>query len=243
METPKRKRSRLPKDAARAHYVAIGSMAVLEQIRTDAAALDDAAIAVGPFARIDAGAVAARDGKTRGSITNLFGSQAAFQVEVMQAALDADLLEIPCPDPAGFADAEAWVDAFFEAQAARGPRHGADPEMSYACLWALWLGSVPYGLWSERIAGPAMEEFMRSVVGIEAALGAAVAHFGLRLRPDGSLADLALATASVIEGVWLNQCLTARHPALPGEPFQAAMQRAGRLLWRGAVEAEPPTSA
>ena len=100
METPKRKRSRLPKDAARAHYLTIGGLAVLEQIRTDAAALDRRRIAIGPFARIDAGAVAGRDGKTRGAITNLFGSQASFQVEIMQMTLDADLLEIPCPDPA-----------------------------------------------------------------------------------------------------------------------------------------------
>ena len=115
--------------------------------------------------------------------------------------------------------------------------------MSYAFLWTLWLSTVPYGLWSERIARPAMEEYARSVEGVEAAFRRAVAHFRLRLRPGTSLAELALATTSLVEGMWLNQSLTAQHPARQGEPFSDAMRRAGRLLWRGAVEAPRPTSA
>ena len=59
------------------------------------------AIAVGPFARLDANAVAAREGKTRGAITNLFGSQAAFQAETMALALNAgewvERVEFPAP--------------------------------------------------------------------------------------------------------------------------------------------------
>ena len=73
------------------------------------------AIAVGPFARLDAGAVAAHDGKTRGSITNLFGSQAAFQAETMALALNAGawIETIKYPAPRDYPDADAWVDAFF----------------------------------------------------------------------------------------------------------------------------------
>ena len=78
---PKRVRSTLSKDAARRRYIEIGELAALEQIYKDSKMLDDLAIAVGPFARLDAGAVAARDKKTRGAITNLFGSQTNFQVE------------------------------------------------------------------------------------------------------------------------------------------------------------------
>ena len=43
-----------------------------------------------------------------------------------------------------------------------------------------------------------------------------------------TLADLAGAAASLIEGAWLNQCLT--------EPDDAFLRRSGRLLWAGATE-------
>jgi hypothetical protein len=46
-------------------------------------------MAIGPFARLDAGDVAAHVGKTRGAISNAFGSQAAFQAETMALALGA----------------------------------------------------------------------------------------------------------------------------------------------------------
>ena len=77
----------------------MGQLAALQQIKRDSEALDRRSIAVGPFARLDAGAVAERDGKTRGVISHLFGSQAAFQAETMARALDAgdwiEQLELP----------------------------------------------------------------------------------------------------------------------------------------------------
>ena len=82
-------RSTLPRDEARRRYVDIGQLAALEQIKRDSERLDRRSAAVGPFARLDADAVAARDGKTRGVITHLFGSQAAFQAETMALALHA----------------------------------------------------------------------------------------------------------------------------------------------------------
>lgn len=237
-ERPRRRRSALPKEAARQRYLEIGSLEALEQIRRDAEALDATALAIGPFARLDAGAVAARDGKTRGAITNLFGSQAAYQAATMSLTIDAgEIAELAdWPAPAAFATAEAWVEALFAGQSARGPRHGGEPATSYASLWALWLGVVPYGLWSERVAAPSMEEHDRRLAQLEGIFAEALAHFGLKLREGVALIDLACGAASLVEGVWLNQCLTGAHPRSPDLPISETLVRAGRLLWAGAVE-------
>ena len=230
-------RSTLPRDAARRRYVEIGELAALEQIRRDSEALDEHAIAVGPFARLDANAVAARDGKTRGAITNLFGSQAAFQAETMALALSAgDWIErVELPDPAGFDSAADWLDALLAGESERGPRHDAEPAASYGMLWALWLSAVPYGLWSERVSAPSMEEHAQWVAQLEAALAGALEHFGVALRDDTTVNDVACACASLVEGVWLNQCLTTRHPFRAAEPVGEVLRRGGRLLWRGAT--------
>ncbi len=224
-------RSTLPRDEARDRYVEMGQVAALEQIRRDSEALDRRSIAVGPFARLDAGAVAERDGKTRGVISHLFGSQAAFQVETMARALDAgDWIEqLALPAPADHPDAGAWVEALFAAESARGPQRGTQPQLDYAALWALWLSAVPYGLWSERVSAPSMEENRQWVAKLATAFGEAIEHFGLQLREDVTLEDLAGAATSLIEGAWLNQCLTA--------PDDAFLRRSGRLLWNGATTA------
>ena len=214
---------------------------MLEQIREDADRLDRESLPIGPFARLDANRVAAREGKTRGAISNLFGSQAALQAETMALALDAaELIDaITYPEPADHAGPDAWLDAFLAAQSARGPRHGAEPALDYATLWALWLSAIPYGLWSERVAGPSVDEYRQWVAQLEAVLGRALDHFGLRLRAGTTINDLACGVASLVEGVWLNQCLTARHPSEPSAPIAETLRRSGRLLWRGAVEPEP----
>src|SRR4051794_25384298 len=206
-------RSTLPKPAARQRYVEMGELAALQQIRRDSKALDKSSIPVGPFARLDAGAVAAQDGKTRGAITNLFGSQAAFQSETMELTLSAEgwIEGIEFPSPAGFPTAEAWVDALFAGESARGPRHGGRPAVDYGFLWALWLSTVPYGLWSERIRRPSMDEHVQLLRRLETSIAEALDHFGLHMHRDASVSDLACAIASTIEGVWLNQCLTTRH--------------------------------
>ena len=236
-ENQQSRRSTLPKHEARQRYVAIGELVVLQQIKRDSELLDDHSIAVGPFARLDANAVAAQDGKTRGAISNLFGSQAAFQAETMALALSAaDWVErIEYPDPAAFPDAEAWLDGFLAAESDRGPVHCSEPVVDYGTLWALWLSAVPYGLWSERVSRPSMEEHVLAVEGVEQALAGALAHFGVEPRDDTTVNDLACALASLVEGVWLNQCLTNRHPTDPHEPIATALRRAGRLLWRGAI--------
>jgi hypothetical protein len=232
-----RRRSTLSRDDARRRYVEIGQLVALEQIHADAQELDRRSIAVGPFARLDANAVAAHDGKTRGAITNLFGSQAVFQVETMERSLNAEqqIEHLAYPQPADHATADEWVDAFFAAEAARGPRHGADPAVDYASLWTLWLSAVPYGMWSEQVSGPSMEEYGHWVERLERVLGGALEHFDLALRDGTTLTDLAAAVASLVEGAWLNQCLTTRHPSDASQPVAALLQRSGRLLWHGAT--------
>ncbi len=236
---PKRGRSTLPKSEARRRYIEMGELVALEQIRKDAKKLDDRAVAVGPFARLDSEDVAARDGKTRGAITNLFGSQAAFQVETMALALDAGtwVERVQIPAHGDFATAEAWFDAFLAGQAARGPVHGAKPALNDGFLWTLWLSALPYGLWSEQVSRPSMAEYVQWVERLEQAIGQALAHFALALRDETTINDLACAVASLIEGVWLNQCLTKSHPCDRAQPSATLMRRSGLWLWRGAVVA------
>jgi hypothetical protein len=230
-------RSTLSREDARQRYVEIGELAVLEQVRNDAQLLDEWALAVGPFTRLDANAVAAADGKTRGAITNVFGSQAAFQTETMAHVLSStDLIErIEYPDPSDFDTAEDWVDALLLDESARGPLHGDEPTVTYATLWALWLSAVPYGLWSEQVSLPSLEEQQQMLAGLEEALAGALEHFGLALRDGTTVADLASAIASLTEGVWLNQCLTRTHPSDPAQPISELLRRSGRLVWAGAT--------
>jgi hypothetical protein len=232
-----RQRSTLTKEDARQRYIEIGELAVLEQVRSDARLLDDWALAVGPFTRLDANAVAASDGKTRGAITNVFGSQAAFQTETMAHVLSStDWIErIEYPDPSEFDTAEEWIDALLLGESARGPLHGDEPTVTYASLWALWLSAVPYGLWSEQVSLPSLEEQLQTLAGLEEALAGALEHFGLALRDGTTVSDLASAIASLTEGVWLNQCLTRAHPSDPTQPVAELLRRSGRLVWAGAT--------
>jgi hypothetical protein len=235
--TSRRKRTSLSREASRRHYVQTGLALAIEQVRADALDLDRTFAAIGPFARLDANAAAAREGKTRGAVTNAFGSQAAFQAETMRFALQAEDL-LPggdTPLPADHAEAEDWVRAFFAAQSARGPRHGGDTGVSYAMAWTLWLATLPYGVWSERIAGPAVAEYAVWVAELGDVFGTAVDHFRLRFRDGADAVSLAAAAATLIEGCWLNQVLSTSDPANAGAPASAALVRSGLMLWRGAV--------
>ncbi len=148
----------------------------------------------------------------------------------------ADLIEqIVYPQPEDYPNADEWVDAFFAGEAARGPAHGAEPAVGYSALWTLWLSAVPYGLWSEAIAGPSVDENRAWQARLEVAFQAAIDHFGMTLRAGTTIGDLACAVAGIVEGLWLNQCLTTRHLSDPSEPIATAMRRSGRLLWQGAT--------
>jgi hypothetical protein len=155
----------------------------------------------------------------------------------MARALSAgDWIEqIDYPTPGDFPSADAWVDAFFAAESARGPLHGSEPTVSYAFLWALWLSAVPYGLWSEQVSQPSVEEHVQWLKRLGQVFEQALDHFDMTLQEGTTLNDLACAVASLIEGVWLNQCLTSRHPSDPSEPIATVLRRSGHLLWRGAT--------
>jgi hypothetical protein len=220
----------------------MGSLVALEQIKKDSQLLGEGALAVGPFARLDAEAVAAHDGKTRGAITNLFGSQAAFQAAAMALALDAQewVERIEFPAPQDFSNADDWLDALLTGESARGPTHGAKPAAEHGLVWALWLGAVPYGIWSDEVAKPSVAEYVQTVRKLEQAILAAFDHFELTVQPGMSINDLACAIVSLTEGVWLNQCLSERHPCDKAEPVATMLRRGGRMLWRGAVMPRKP---
>jgi hypothetical protein len=217
---------------------------VLEQIQKDSQRFDtDRGVAVGPFARLDANAVAARDGKTRGSINNLFGSQGAFQVAAMAETLNASewIERVQLPAPEDYPSAEAWFDALLDGQSARGPAHRAKPTaVNDGFLWAMWLSVVPYGIWSAKVARPSLAEYVQWVRRLEESFVRALDHFGRTLRQEVTVNDFAVALASLIEGVWLNQCLSTKHPCDPSEPVATSLRRSGRLLWLGAIE--PPSA-
>ncbi len=158
----------------------------------------------------------------------------------MALALSAqDWIEkIEYPAPAAFPTADAWIDGLLAAESARGPVHGAEPALDYGTLWALWLSAVPYGLWSAQVSRPSMDEHAQTIDALEQAITGALDHFGVTLREGTTANDVACALASVVEGVWLNQCLTTHHPCDPAEPIATVLLRSGRLIWRGAVE--PP---
>jgi hypothetical protein len=108
--------------------------------------------------------------------------------------------------------------------------------VDYASLWVLWLSALPYGLWSQRICRPAMEEHVLWLEQLEAVLQGALQHFGRTLRSGTKISDLACAVAHLVEGVWLNQCVTLAHPREPGATIIDVMLRSGRMLWNGATE-------
>jgi hypothetical protein len=95
--------------------------------------------------------------------------------------------------------------------------------------------AVPYGLWSERVARPSLEEFRHSVATFEPLLRCALDRFGLELVPGVTESDLAVGVVNLVEGAWLNQCLTTQHPTDAEVPMAAALRRSGRLLWSGAT--------
>ena len=91
-----------------------------------------------------------------------------------------------------------------------------------------------------RISGPSLEEQAQWLKQLETVFQKALEHFGMTLREGTTVNDLVCAVASLIEGAWLNQCLTDRHPCDPSQPISTTLRRSGRLLWFGATS--PPVS-
>jgi hypothetical protein len=237
-----RRRSNLAPNEARKRYIQLAEAALLGQIQVDARRLDreddDESVAVGPFARLKADQVAATDeGKSRGAITNLFKSQRQFQLQAMALVLeDPTVDESARPDPRMFDDATAWIQAVASAESGRGPLHEMEPAAGYAMNWVLWLSQVPYGVWSKRIAEPSMREFRHSAERLVLeVVRPGLAHFGLEVVPPWTTLDLASAMGSLIEGLWLNQCLSEAHPTTEGAPAAQAARNAMRMVWQGAT--------
>lgn len=239
----RRRRSLLQPDDARRRYIRAAESVILRQIQVDGRRLDQdddgQNVAVGPFAKLSAEEVAANvDGKSRGAITNLFKSQRQFQLQAMALVLEDPEVDVQDPPhPAGFADARAWIAALATAESARGPHHGMEPAPGYGLIWALWLSQIPYGVWSQRIAGPSMREFRHSADRL-ATLGIvpALERFSLEVKPPWEVLDLATAIASTVEGVWLNQALTGDHPTRERAPAVDAMRNALQMVWDGATQ-------
>ncbi len=239
----RRHRSSLSRDEAKKRYLQLAETALLGQIRLDARRLDreddERRVAVGPFARLSAEEVAASaDGKSRGAITNLFRSQRQFQLDAMALVLDDPSVDATVPpDPREFGDSREWIEAVASAESRRGPSHEMEPAEGYATSWVLWLSQVPYGVWSERIAAPSMREFRHSAERIERELvQPALAQFELEPRPPWTPLDIASAIVSAREGLWLNQCLSAKHSTRTGEDPAEAARAALTMLWQGATQ-------
>ena len=238
------RRERLARVDAEETYIRAGELEVFRQLQRDGAALDATladkrAFAVGPFARVRADVVVDELGKTRGAINNLWGSQEAFRAAVMGVFLnDAGLgaTDVDHPDPADFESLDDWVGAWAVVEIERGPRHAMQPSNRYGLRWAAWLGLVPYGIWSESIAEPSMDE-LRSGVERYATqiLGPALAHFGAQLAEPTTIDDLAVAVHEAVEGTWLTSCLTSDDPIGRSNPLSATLATTLRLLIRGAT--------
>jgi hypothetical protein len=103
--------------------------------------------------------------------------------------------------------------------------------------WALWLSQVPYGIWSERIAEPSLHEFRHSAERLESdCVAPALERFSLEVRPPWTAGDLATAMNSLVEGLWLNQCMSRDHPTRAGTPVAEATRAALQMLWQGATQ-------
>jgi hypothetical protein len=232
-----RNRSRLSQAEARRRYVEMGEAVLLDQVRAEAEAFDaaegDTPFPLGQFARLDASQVAAIEGKTRGAITNLFGSQIAYQAASMTGAAVSGqddmggIDEAAYPACSDFPQADAWIRVVACIEAARGPQNGRRPT-GYAGRWVLWLTLVPYAMWSRKAIAASSAEFHIWVRRIEAEIvQPALEHFQLELRAPYSSIELATAMANLVEGLWLTQCIEADRNAAPN---------ALAMLWKGATQ-------
>ena len=235
-------RSTLPKEQARRRYVELAGLVVLEQIREDSERLDREALPVGPFARLDANKVAAREGKTRGAISNLFGSQAALQAETMAPRTRRGAarsrrsrtrtrpttpIRTPGSTPSSPSSPPA-VRATTPSRRSTTPRCGRCG--SRPSRTGCGASASPARAWTSTANGSPSSRRCSGARSTTSGCGSARAR-----RSTTSPA----ASVSLVEGAWLNQCLTPRHPSDPSAPIAETLRRSGRLLWRGAVEPGP----
>ena len=239
-----KKKTRLARDDAERRYISAGELEVFRQLQRDGRSMDpalahDQALAVGPFARLRADVVVDELGKTRGAINNLWGSQEAFRAAVMAVFLNDEGLgldEVSYPDPAASKTLEHWVGRLAAVEIQRGPHHDMSPENRYGLRGAAWLALVPYGIWSDRVAKASVDEYRQGAERYgTAVVGPALKRFDLALALDITLLDVAAACCSLIEGFWLNACLTSRDPAGRNQSIDATLAASLCLVLRGAT--------
>jgi hypothetical protein len=239
-----KKKTRLARDDAEERYISAGELEVFKQLQRDGLAMDselahDRVLAVGPFSRLRADVVVDELGKTRGAINNLWGSQEAFRAAVMAVFLNdtgLGLDEVSYPDPAQSKTLEHWVGRLAAVEIQRGPHHEMSPENRYGLRWAAWLALVPYGIWSKRVAKASIDEYRQGAERYgDAVIGPALERFELDLASNVTLLDVAVACCSLIEGFWLNACLTSRDPAGRNQSIAAALASSLCLVLRGAT--------
>jgi hypothetical protein len=238
----------LTRGEARRRYIDIAETVLIDQVSAAAKAFDAQhprpQSALGLFASIDANAVAARDGKTRGAITNLFGSQAEFQVESMAMSTEdrdyGGFGERAYPCPTQFENSAEWVCQVARIESSRGPQRGRPTERGYARRWLLWLSMVPYAPWSERLSEAAREEFDGWVGKLERdVIAPALEHFSEEPVDGVSTTDLAFAFNAAVEGLWLSQCVAEVHGGRAELTTQRAAEQTLTMLWRGATKPKP----
>jgi hypothetical protein len=100
-----------------------------------------------------------------------------------------------------------------------------------------WLGLIPYGLWSKAIAEPSLDEYRHRVqIVADDLISLALAQFDLQLAKPHSLTDLASAFVTLVEGHWLNACLSPKDPVNQTRSLEAALATALKMLFAGAVQ-------
>jgi len=170
---PDPKRERLPRKVAEARYLDTGLDLLLESVRDRAQQLDRALVAdgpdgsapdiPGPVADVTAHAVADQLGKTRGAITNIWGSQQQFHLALLKKLLTStdNLGAIPDRHETeelvdSIDDVASAVSVFADGELERGPR--PDPDLDNLTNSQLWgslflteLAYYPYAQWSARV--------------------------------------------------------------------------------------------
>ena len=110
------------------------------------------------------------------------------------------------------------------------------PTVNDGFLWALWLSTIPYGLWSEEVARPSMKEYVQWLRRLERIFAGALDHFGLD-SPRGHDDQRSRLRGGQPDRGHLAQPVLAQAPPLrPVGADRHLLRRSGRLLRVGATE-------
>ena len=88
----------------------------------------------------------------------------------------------------------------------------ADPSINYGSVWALWLSAVPYGLWSEEVRRPSMEEHMQWLEKLDRILHGGNAAIREHISRRGDCQGPRLRICQPHRGVWLEPVHDSQQP-------------------------------